>query len=189
MAEIPLAGGNPGGRLGDAPGGERLDKRVGPGQTVADGRQVARAAAAQGEARQRPFHVRAALQAIPDSAARRLTLDKELHHVQPARDGLRIGERSGEMGGQEPAAGAGRGAVDQIEQAVPPLAGQALDELQVAPGGGVDFHGGALLEPARPAEARQLPLLGELNIFDQRPGGGQLGAAEAAERIQRLDLI
>jgi hypothetical protein len=66
---------------------------------------------------------------------------------------------------------------------------RAAHQLQVAAGGAVDLqHGAAGDSPGR-FEARQLAGLRQLDIVDERTGGGQLGTGEGAEAVECLDAV
>ena len=93
------------------------------------------------------------------------------------------------MGRQQAGAGAAHRAVDDREQAALAAAGEGFRKLEVAPGRGVDLHDRALAQPARPAEARQATLLGQLDIIDERAGRGHLGAPERAEGVEGLHAV
>ena len=75
------------------------------------------------------------------------------------------------------------------EQAAAPLAVESLGQFEIAAGGGIDLHHRAVGEAARRREARQLALLRQLDVVDQRAGGGDLGAAEGAEPVERADAV
>ncbi len=57
-------------------------------------------------------------------------------------------------------------------------------QLEVAAGGGVDLHDVRLAPAGAAAQARQLAGLGQLDIVDERAGGGDLRAAEGAEAFE-----
>src|SRR5438105_13090128 len=93
------------------------------------------------------------------------------------------------MLGEEPGPGRGNGAVDRREQAAYALAAEARRQFEVAPGGGVDLHDRARHHPPRRLQMRRAALLGQTDVIDQRPGGGELGAAEIAEPVEGLDTL
>jgi hypothetical protein len=82
----------------------------------------------------------------------------------------------------------GQGAVDRGEQRALAGARKAGRQLQVAARGGVDLHQALRLDPARPVEPRQEPLLRQLKIVEHRPGGREFRPAEAAEPFERGEL-
>ena len=158
-------------------------------QSRADGGQVARPPAAHRQARQGPHHVRPAPEAFADRRAQVALVDQVSHGLGAAGDGVRVGQRRGQALGQQPAAGAGHRAVDRAQEAALAAAGERLDQLEVAPGGGVDLQDSARGQPRGGRQARQAALLGQFDIFDDRAGGGHLGAGEEAEGVQGLDAV
>ena len=89
--------------------------------------------------------------------------------------------------GQQTAAGAGHGAVDRGQQAALAVAGEARQQLEIAPGRGIDHQVAAGRLAARRGEARQAALLGQLDVAEQRAARAELGAREGAEAVQRGD--
>ena len=159
------------------------------GQRIADGREIARAAAAEAEARERALEIGHAPQALAQGLAQALVGDEGGDHVLARGDVLRRGQRCRQPRRQQAGAGAGARAVDGGEQRALALAGQAAQQLEVAAGGGVDLHDRALGDAARGGEARQLAGLGQLDIVDQRAGGREFGAGEGAEAVERLHAV
>ncbi len=154
-------------------------------EAVADGSQVPRAAAAQGQARQRAFDIRTAAQMLGQGVALARRIDEELDAVQAPLDVRHGGQRRRQPRGQKPGPGAGHGQVDDTEQAAAAFAGQGLGQLQIAPGRRVDLHHRAAGQLAGRRDARQLALLRQFHVVDQGAAGGQLGPAEGAEGLQR----
>ena len=88
------------------------------------------------------------------SAARRAgSVEERLHRIQPAPDRRGAGQGRREARRQQPAAGAGHGAVDRRQEAALALAGEAAQQLEIAPGRGVDQQVAAGRQPARQAPA------------------------------------
>ena len=180
-------------RLGEAGGqrpgarGEQVAQAAGAGQRLPHGGEVARPAAAEAQARQRPFEIGAALEQAAQLLARALLRDEVAHRVEARVDRAGVGERGRQALRQQPAARRGDGAVDDAEQAALAFAGQGAGELQVAPRRRVDRHHPGGVEAPRRLQPRQLALLRELDVLDQRPAGGELGAAEAAEGVEGGD--
>src|SRR5262249_20972317 len=149
----------------------------------------ARAAAAEGEARKRALEIGHAFQALAQRLAQALVGDEGGDYVLARRDRRGIGERRRQPGRQQASAGAGARAVDGGEQRALALAGEAAQQLEIAAGGGVDLQHRALGEPARRRETRQLAGLGQLDVVDERAGGGELRARERAEAVERLHAV
>ena len=75
------------------------------------------------------------------SASRKpLVAGEEGDGIEPRFDRERIGQRRGEIIGQEPRAGAGLGAIDRREEAAVAIAGQALGQFEIAPRRRIDLH-------------------------------------------------
>ena len=127
--------------LQQRPQGRRL------GQGVAQGRQVARAAAPDGEPRQGPLDVRTAFQAGAQRVAQPLLVAQHLDAVEPRLDRRRIGQRRRQAVRQQARAGAGDAAVDGRQQAALAAAGQGLGQFEIAPRRRVDLHDGAGRQP------------------------------------------
>ena len=98
------------------------------------------------------------------------------------------GQRCRQPFGQQPPTGIGHGPVDRRQQRALARCCQAAVQFQIPPRRRVDQHHAVGLDPARPIEARQQPLLGQLEIADERTGGGEFRPAERAEALQRRDL-
>src|SRR5690606_3676428 len=109
--------------------------------------------------------------------------------VEACVDLRRIRERGGELGGEPPRAGAGQRVVDGREQRAAPRAVERLVQLELAPGRRVDLEEAALGMAYRRVEPRQPALLREVDIIDQTAAGGELGAAERAEAVERLHAV
>ena len=60
--------------------------------------------------------------------------------IEPSLDRRAVEQRRSEIGGEQPGAGAGDGAVDGGEQAAGPPAGRRLGQLEAFAGRGVDHH-------------------------------------------------
>jgi hypothetical protein len=158
-------------------------------ERVADGREVARAATTEREARQRALEIGHAPEALTQGVAQALVGDEGGDHVLAPGDDRGIGERGRQPSGQQTRAGAGARAVDGGEQRALALAREAAQQLEVAAGGGVDLEHRALRQAARGGEARQLAGLGQLHIVDERAGSGELRAREGAEAVERLHAV
>ena len=158
-------------------------------ERVAHGGEVARAAAAEPQPRERAFDVRAAAQPFAERVTGALRLDQEAHAVEPLGDGVRVGERRGQARPEQARAGAGRGAVDDREQAACAAALQRRRELEIAPRCGVDRHRRAGTRGAKPREPGQRAVLGEPQIADDGAGRRELGPREAAEPVEGGDAV
>ena len=176
-------------QTGDGLGAEGISDRGNLVERIAHGGEVARPAASQAEPRKRALHVGAAAQPLPESAPRALPLDQEADGIQPRGDGGRVGKRRGEARPEKSCARAGDGAVDDREQAAGAAAFQRRRELQVAPGRGVDCHGGTRLGCAEPREPGQIALLGEPEIAEHGARCGELRTGEGAEAVERGQAV
>ena len=158
-------------------------------QAVADGGEVARAAAVQRQARQRALQVRRFLQMRAQIFAQARLAEQMRDRVLARGDRGDVGQGRRQPFAEQARAGAGHGAVDDGEQAALALAAEGAAELEVAAGGGVDFQDRAGADARELRQARHLALLGQLDIVEDAAGGGQLGAGEGAEGVERGDLV
>ncbi len=180
-------------KIGDA-GGQRHQRRGGlaepagePGggvETAADGQQIPRPAASQGQAGECAIEIRHALQELAHAPAQIGIVDEGLDPVEPLADGGGIAERGRQALGQQPCAGAGYGAVDRMQQAALALARKVFRELQIAAGGGVDAHHPLGGDAPWRFQTRQMSLLGEQQIVQESAGGGQFGPAEGTQAFE-----
>ena len=159
-------------------------KRAARSAAWRDRQQVARAAAAECCAGQRPLQVRAAAEQGARLLPQRLAQQQALDGVEPGADGGGVGERGRDALGQEAGAGTGDGAVDRVQERALASAGEAPGQLQVATGGTVDLQDAVGLDPARRRETWQHALLGQLEIVEEGARGRELGPLEAAEAIR-----
>ena len=178
----------PAGSAGERRAGrsERAQRR-GRGQAVADGGQIARAAAAERQARQRALDIGRALQRRAHAVAQPSRRRRRTPPCRAARSIASDRSAAPPGGRPEPRAGAGQGAVDGGEQRALALAGQGLrlsSRLRRV-AASISIAAPRASAPRR-RQARQPALLGQLDVIDQRAGGGDLGAAEAAEAVERL---
>ena len=187
-----------GDRVGEAVGkrcqssgtvGEVRPQGIGGAQRVAQRGEVARTAAADAQAPERALDVAATGKQIAYRFARLVRGDEERHHVEPHGNGCRVGRGSGEARREQTSAGRRSRAVHDVEKAAAATAVERPHELEIAPRRRVDGHHGAVRLAPQRCEARPLPLLGEIEIVDKGPGGGDLGAVEVAERVERGDAV
>ena len=139
------------------------------------------------QAPQRAFDVGAAREGVARGVSGRGVGDEEGHHVEPRADGRRVGQRGRQARGEQPPAAGGARAVDRVEQAAAAPAVEGAHQFEVAPRRRVDGHGRAVGLAARRGQARLAPFLCDLEIVDERAGGGGLGARKGSERLQRRD--
>ena len=102
-----------------------------------------------------------------------------LDGVEPVLDALELDEGAQDPLAQQAAAHGGPGVVEDVEErAAPAAVGQALDELEVAPGERVEDEDvlGAAGDEAR--DVGEVALLGLADVAQRRSGGGR-GAREA----------
>ena len=162
---------------GDPPGG---------GETVADGGEIARAAAVEGEPRQRPGEVGRGGEVAAEPLSEPGVGEHEGDRVEAAGDEGGVGRGTGETAGEQPGAGAGDRAVDRRDQAAAPLAGEGRGELEIGPRRRVDQHDRAGGFGRGRRQRRPHPDLGLLDIGERGGGGGELGPREAAEAVEGL---
>ena len=174
-------------RTAQAGVGGEITQVAGGRERVADRREIARAAAAQRDPRQRALRVRTALQGFTHGGAQPLAIDEHADHVEPPVDSHRIGQRRRQPRQQQPGAGAGNGAVDDTDQAALALAGERAGQLQVAASGAVDLHGSPGRQTTRRRESRQATLLRQLDVVDERAERRHFRRRERAEPVERLD--
>ena len=169
-------------------GAQRVRQRLTQIQPVAQGGEVARAAAADRQALQGAFDIRHASQRLAHAIAHRRPFDEELHQVEPTFDLGPVGQGRGDALGQQARARAGQGAVDGGEQAAiaPPV--EALHQLEVAARRRVDLHRAVGPLAARRHQGRALAGLGQLDIVEQRAAGCHLGAREGTETVEHGDV-
>ena len=189
VAEVAGEPRDSGAWAGKAAGRQRLFEGRRARQRIADRTEVARTTAAQRQARGRALDVGTALEDRAHLGAQAGLVVEELHDVEALVDRLGVGERGGEALCKEACTGARQGAIDHAEHTCAPTAREVLHQLEVAPGRGVDDHQRTLGDARRRAEARQAALLRLLDVVDKRAQRRHLGAAEAAEGIERGDPI
>ena len=119
---------------------KRGSDSAGLAEPVAQGGEVARAAAPERQAAQGALDIGTMLQALAQGGARVRPLDKERDRVEPRFDLLRDRQRPREMLGEKARAGAGQGAIDRRQKTAAPLAREALGQFEVAPRRSVDLH-------------------------------------------------
>ncbi len=158
-------------------------------QPLADADEIARAPAPHGEALQGALQIGKAAQRLAQAFARARRRDEERDHVVACGDRGRIGQRCGQALRQKPRARCRLGAIDRGEQRAALLAGLGFDDLQRPARGRIDFHRTRLGDARRVGQFRQLALLGELDIVDERARGRDLGPAERAEAVEGFHAI
>ena len=105
---------------------------------VADGGKIARAAAADDDARQRALQIGHGLQILAQRGARRAIGDECRHGIEPVRNFGRIGERRGQPLRQCARARGGDGPVDGGEQRAAPFARERAREFKIGAGRRID---------------------------------------------------
>ena len=151
------------------------------GDAVAHGGEVARAAAADHQPRQRAGKIGRGLEALPYFRARPGAGHEKCDGVMPASDGAGIGERRGQPLREQSRARRRHAAVDRGEQRSAALARQGAHQLEVAARRLVDQERRALRLAHRRRERRALAELRALHIGDAGGGGGKLEPRERAE--------
>ena len=112
---------------------------------------------------------------------------EELHQIQPRLDRGTVHQRRTDIAAKRASACAGHGAVHGVEQRALALAAGGAGELQAVARRGVDRHCPRRLDQHGRAEEGERTLGGVVEIGDEPAGGGERGAAELAEAIQRGD--
>ena len=155
-------------------------------QPVAQRAQVARPAAAERQPRQRAVEVGHLPQCLAQVAAQVAPGQKMGDRVVAIADHAEVAGRACQPPLQEARAPGGHGAVDAGEKRAVAPAGKAADDLETAPGRGVDLHRATRrLAQGRPEE-RHRPGLGQVEIVDERAQRRDLAARRAAPGVGRL---
>ena len=162
-------------------------QRMGGGKPACHRGQIARAAAAEREARQRTRHVGCRFEAAARLVAEIAAFDEPFDRVETGGDGGGVGQRRGEAGGQFARAGARHRAVDHAEQRAFGFALQGLHQFEIGAGRRIDRHGVGGGDAARRQQRRQAADLGQFDIVEQRAHGALFGTAEGAEGVERGD--
>ena len=174
---------------GGRPAVDEPGQAPGAGQRLADRGEVARPAAAEREARHRPFQIGTGGEYLPAGGPQRGVHGEMLHRVLASGDRLAVGQRRAEAFRERPGAGAGDGQVYDREQRAAAFAGERSGYLEIASCRGVDFHSRPGSEAPRRIDARQPALLGQRDIVERRAAGGNLGAREGAEGVERANAV
>ena len=121
--------------------------------------------------------------------AQRGGFDQEIERIEPAIDGLGVGQRACEPFGDKARPRRGHGEVDRRQERALPRAAESPGQLQIGAGGEVDFEA----RPARPScrgrERGARLELGALDIGQRQSRGGDLGAGESAEAVEGFDAV
>ena len=159
------------------------------GESVANGSEIARAAAIEAESRQRAQEVRRAGQRPAQGVPQRVGLDQEVERVEPLVNRFRIGERAREPLGEEPRPRRGDGQVDRRQKRTVPRAGQRPGQLEIGARRGIDLEGRAAGAACRRRERRPCIELGAPDVGQRERRRRDLGAREGPESVKRLDAI
>eukprot|EP01136_Pigoraptor_vietnamica_P023031 Opistho-1_new@6302 len=157
-------------------------------ETVAQLAEIARAATAGGEAADGAADIGERPQRGAQIVAQAGLVMEALDEIEPRLDRIAIHQRRGDIGAEQARARAGDGAIDRIEQAALAGAGLALGQLEAFARRGVDRHAGVGTRDTRRAQKGQGALGGMFEIGDEPAGGGQRGATELAEAVERGDV-
>ena len=177
-------------------GGER--HRVGgdlrqDAERIAQRHQIPGRRGAERAARQQPLEVVHARQVPADRRPLGGPLEEELDAVQALPDRLQRQERALDPVPQQPAAGRRLGPIEDLEErAVAPAVPDALDQLEGAPGRGVQDHRVARLVPDDPGDVLQVGLVSLLEVVQEGAGRahGEVAPfdAEAGQRCRPQPL-
>ena len=165
--------------------GQHLCKPCRARQRVPHPRQIARSAAADGDAAERPRQIGQRRQQRPDFFAKPRFIDETGNFIEPGADRRRIEQRVGEPRGQRPRSRRRHREIDDREQAALLGPGQGARQFEIGPGGGIDQQTrGGKFKP-RLAQMRHAARLRHHDIVEKPAQGGDLRALEAAEAIER----
>ena len=158
-------------------------------EAVAQAGEVARAAALEPEARQRPREVGRALQHPAQPVAQVAVVGEERDRIVPRPDGVDLGERPGQALRQKPRPARGHGPVDGGERRFPPARRKACGSVRdwrASPRRWTSAAPGAVAarRVAGPAGCRAAS---SPRRTERRARRRDLGAAEGAERVERRD--
>ena len=112
-----------------------------------------------------------------------MKIHEKFDNIQAAVNLRDIDQRRSDPPGQQAAADAGNGAVDNRKQRGGFIAAERIQQFKAAAGGAVNFHHLALQNFLRLFNHRHLPALGIFQIIEQNAGSGNFRPAEAAESI------
>ena len=166
-----------------------LAQALGLGEAVAEGGEVAGAAAVEREAREGALEVGDAAEEVAGRAGDGGFGVEVGDGALAGADEAGVGRRGVEAGLEQAGTAAGQRAVDGGEERALAAAGHGAGELEVAAGGGVDLHQAAGALADRRAQERQAAALGELEVVDDGAEGGDLGAVEGGEAVEGLDFV
>ncbi len=158
-------------------------------EAVAHRREVARPGTAEADAGEGARQVRRGSQRLAAGMAEGGILDETGDGILPPGDAGQVGERPGQMLGQEARAVRRHRAVDGGEQAPRPLAGEGARQFEVGPRGGIDGERRAGLLAARHGERRAGGELGAGDVEEARSRRRDLRAAEPAEPVEGRDAV
>ena len=117
-------------------------------------------------------------------------LDEKVERIEPLVDRIRVGQRAREPLGEQPRAGGRHGEVDRREQRAFARAARASgSSSRLARVAAIDLEARAARAPRRRRERRPRLELGAPDIGERERRGGDLGAGEGAEAVERLDAI
>ena len=168
---------------------ENAGQRRRGGEAVANGGEVARAAAVEAQAGESPQKVGRMHERPAQGVAHRRGLDQELKRVEPPIDSLRVSQRIGEPLGEQASPCGGHSQVDCRQKRTIARPAQGPSELEVRAGRGIDFEARPPRAPRWSRERRPRLELGALDIGERERGGGDLGASERAEAVKGFDAV
>ena len=164
-----------------------------PGEAIAQLAKVARGTTPGHHPAQRPADIGQGAQGAPDVVAQQGAIVQPLHQRQPGVDGGNIGERGGQIVGQQPRAGACDAAIHHLDQAalstIAPRAILRGQNLQAGAGGLVHQQMARARAGHRRQQQPQPPAPDMLQIGDQPACRRQHRAGEAAKAIQRRHAV
>ena len=177
-------------RQGQKRGGrgvERAAKLMGGGKPVPHGGEIARAAAAEREARQGAGDIGGGFEAHAEITPHVAGIQQPFDGVEAAVDGGGIGQGRGEAAAKLARARTRHRAVDDGEERACRVALKGADEFEIGAGRRVDRHGVGAGDTAGRGESRHAADLGELDIIEEGAHGAELRAGKGPEAIQCRD--
>ena len=158
-------------------------------QGRSEGHEVPGPRRAQGDPAEDAVEVLHAAEGLAQAAAVEGAEGELLDGVEPVLDALELDQGAQDPLAQEAAAHGGPGVVEDVEERAPPApVGQALDELEVAAGEGVEDEDVLGAPGDEAGDVAEVALLGLADVAQGGPGGGRgAGEALAPEGLERRD--
>ena len=166
---------------------EQACKRVSGGEPVAHGGEIARAAAAEREARKSARDIGRGFQHGAEGVAKIAGIMQPFDGIEAAVDVLPVRQGCGEAAAEFARACPRHRPVDGGEKRAPCFTLECLHQFEIGAGSGVDCHRVAGSDTARRHQGRHPAHLGQFDIVEKRAQRAQFRPREGAEPIQRGD--